>query len=57
MALEDYLTAKGIKALFNALEKSPVRIKGVWGEEREIVIWVSQPSKIGSQKPSSRTSK
>lgn len=57
MALEDYLTAKGIKALFNALEKSPVRIRGVWGEEREIVIWVSQPSKTGSQKPSSRTSK
>lgn len=42
MAIETWLTAKAIKAIYDTLEKNPIRIKGVAGEERELVIWVSQ---------------
>ena len=52
MAIEDWLTEKAIKAVFNKLEKGPVRIAGLDPEGRELVIWVSQ-SKTSS-KPSSK---
>jgi len=57
MAIENWLTQKAIKAVYDALEKSPVRIKNLLGEERELVIWVSQPSGNGSKKLSSKTSR
>jgi len=55
MAIEDWLTEKAIKALFNKLEKGPIRIGGLDPEGRELVIWVSQPrisSKPSSEKDS-----
>ena len=56
MAIEDWLTATAIKAIFNKLEKGAIRIGGLDPEGRELVIWVSQPksfSKDCSEKESS----
>jgi len=52
MALENWITAKAIKAVFDKLEKGAVRIGGLDPEGRDLVIWVSQPksfSKKGSK--------
>jgi hypothetical protein len=42
VAFENWLTEKAIKALFDKLEKGPVRIGGLDEQNRELVIWVSQ---------------
>lgn len=55
MGIEDWLTEKAIKAIFNKLEKGAIRIGGLDPEGRELVIWVSQPKsslKISSEKVS-----
>lgn len=52
MSLEEWLTEKAIKAVFDKLEKNVVRISGLDREGRDLVIWVS-PSKALS-KPSSK---
>jgi len=56
MAIEDWITAKTITAIFNKLEKGAIRIGGLDPDGRELVIWVSQPkssSKGCSEKVSS----
>jgi len=40
MALNDFLTAQAIKALFNVLEKGPIRISGI-EPERDLIIWAA----------------
>lgn len=47
MAIEDWLTEKAIKAIFNKLEKGAIRIGGLDPDGRELVIWVSQPKSSG----------
>ena len=54
MALENWLTAKAIKAVFDKLEKGPIRISGLDPEGRELVIWVSNSSSKTSSKKASR---
>ena len=56
MALENWLTVKAIKAIFDKLEKGPIRISGLDPEERELVIWVSQ-SKTSSGNSSKKGSR
>ena len=55
MAIEDWITAKTIKAIFNKLEKGAIRIGGLDPDGRELVLWVSQPKssgKVSSEKVS-----
>jgi len=52
MGIEKWLTERAIKALFDKLEKNPIRISGIDPDfERDLVIWVSR-TRFG--KPSSR---
>ena len=52
MALENWLTEKAIKALYDFLEKNPITISGLDTQNnRELVIWVSQ---AGRSKKSSK---
>lgn len=44
MSIEQWLTNKAIKAIFDKLEKGPVRIGGL-DPGRDLVIWVSQSVK------------
>ena len=52
MGLENWLTDKAIKSVFDKLEKGVIRISGL-DSERELVIWVSQ-SRKSSEKPSKK---
>lgn len=54
MSLEAWLTEKAIKAIFDKLEKGPIRISGLEvSGERDLVIWVSQ-SKTSSKRSSAK---
>ena len=50
MAIKKWLTDAAILAVFDKLEKGPVRISGVDPKGRDLVIWVSQARKLS--KPS-----
>ena len=52
MSIENWLTDKAIKALFDKLEKGAVTVSGLDPEGRELVLWASQPGR--SSKDSSK---
>lgn len=43
MGIENWLTEKAIKAIYDKLEKGAIRISGLDPEGRDLVLWVSQP--------------
>jgi hypothetical protein len=44
MAINNWLTKEALDAIFDKLEKQPIRIIGLDEKEnRELVIWASQP--------------
>ena len=47
MGLNDFLTDQAIEAIFNRLEKGPIRIGGI-DEKRDLVIWVAPKKELKS---------
>ena len=45
MSLEQWLTDRAIKAVFDKLEKRPIRISGLDQEDRDLMVWVVPPKK------------
>jgi hypothetical protein len=51
--VRNWLTDQAIKAVFDRLEKNPIRIGGVDKEGRDLILWVV-PSKTSSKKSSKK---